>query len=71
MKKVYAMLHSLLRNNSAWQHVKKLQQAQDGRKTWRVIHAHFFCGNKVTALCQQTLNRKSTLKYDRKNNPKS
>ena len=30
MKKVYLILHSLLGNNTAWQHVKKYQQAQDG-----------------------------------------
>jgi len=71
MKKVYVVLHSLLRNNSAWQHVKKHQQAQDGRKTWQVIHAHIFGGNKATVLCQQTLNKMSTLKYDGQSNPKA
>jgi hypothetical protein len=71
MKKVYVVLHSLLGNNSAWQHVKKNQQAQDVRKTWRVIHAHFFGGHKATALCQQTLNKMSTLKYDGQSNPKA
>ena len=70
MKKVYVVLHSLLGNNSAWQHVKKHQQAQDGKKTWRVIHAHFFGGDKATALCQQTLHKLTTLKFDGMANPR-
>ena len=34
MKKVYGVLHSLFGHTTMWQHVKKYQQAQDGRKTW-------------------------------------
>jgi hypothetical protein len=70
MKKVYQVLHQLFGSTSAWQHVKKYQQAQAGRKTWRVLHAHFFGGDKATALYQQTLKRLSDLKYDGNSNPK-
>ena len=52
MRKVYVVLHSILGGNAAWQHVKKYQQAQNGRKAWRTIHSHFFGGDKATALCQ-------------------
>ena len=45
MKKVYLVLYSILGDTLAWQHVKKYQQAQAGRKTWRVIHANFFGGD--------------------------
>ena len=69
MKKVYVVLHSLLGNNLPWQLAKKYQKAQDGRKTWRVIHAHFFGGDKATALCQQTLHKLCHLKYDGQSNP--
>jgi hypothetical protein len=69
-KKVYLVLYSILGANLAWQHVKKYQQAQAGRKAWRIIHAHFFGGNKATALCQQTLKRLGDLKYDGLSNPK-
>ena len=71
MKKVYVVLHSLLGSNTAWQHVKKYQQGQNGRMVWRVIHGHFFGGYKATALCQQTLSRLSTLKYDGNSNPRN
>jgi hypothetical protein len=55
----------------AWQHVKKYQQAQAGQKTWRVLHAHFFGGEKATALYTQTLKRLSDLKYDGTSNPRN
>ena len=48
MKKVYQVLHQLFGPTSAWQHVKKYLQAQAGQKTWRVLHAHFFGGDKAT-----------------------
>jgi hypothetical protein len=70
-KKVYLVLCSILGANSAWQHVKKYQQAQAGRKVWRVIHAHFFGGDKATALSQQTLKRLGDLRYDGNSNPKN
>jgi hypothetical protein len=69
MKKVYLVLYSLFGATSAWQHVKKYQQAQAGRKTWQVLHAHFFGGDKATSLFQQTLKRLSDLKYDGNSNP--
>jgi hypothetical protein len=71
MKKVYQVLHQLFGSTSAWQHVKKYQQAQAGRKTWRVLHAHFFGGDKATALHTQTLKRLSDLRYDGNSNPKA
>jgi hypothetical protein len=71
MKKVYLVLYSILGANSAWQHVKKYQHAQAGRKAWRIIHAHFFGGDKATALCQQTLKRLGDLRYDGNSNPKN
>ena len=37
-KKVYLVLYSILGANLAWQHVKKYQQAQAGRKAWRIIN---------------------------------
>jgi hypothetical protein len=70
MKKVYQVLHQAFGSTSAWQHVKKYQQAQAGRKTWRVLHAHFFGGDKATALHAQTLKRLSDLKYDGLSNPR-
>jgi hypothetical protein len=71
MKNVYLVLYSLFGSTSAWQHVKKYQQAQAGHKTWRVLHAHFFGGDKATSLFQQTLKRLSDLKYDGNSNPKT
>ena len=52
MKKVYLVLHHLFGSTSVWQHVKKYQQAQAGRKTWRLLHSHFFGGDKATSLFQ-------------------
>ena len=70
--KVHCVLYStILGANLAWQHVKKYQQAQAGRKTWQVIHAHFFGRDKATALYQQTLKRLGDLKYDGNSNPKT
>jgi hypothetical protein len=71
MEKVYQVLHQLFGSTSAWQHVKKYQQAQAGQKTWHVLHAHFFGGDKATALYQQTLKRLSDLRYDGNSNPKT
>jgi hypothetical protein len=71
MKKVYLVLYSLFGATSAWQHVKKYQQAQAGRKAWRVLHAHFFGGDKATSLYQQTLKRLGDLKFDGTSNPKT
>jgi hypothetical protein len=36
-----------------------------------VLHAHFFVGDKATALYQQTLKRLGDLKYDGTSNPKT
>ncbi len=69
MKKVYQVLHQLFGSTSAWQHVN--QQAQAGRKTWRVLHSHLFGREKATALYTQTLKRLSDLKYDGLSNPKN
>ncbi len=41
MKKVYAVLHTLFGQNPVWQHVKKHQSLQNGRKTWLVLHAYY------------------------------
>jgi hypothetical protein len=71
MKKVYLVLYSLFGNTPAWQHVKKYQQAQAGRKVWRVLHAHFFGGDKATSLYQQTLKRLGDLRFDGSSNPKN
>ena len=71
MKKVYVVLHSILGDNTAWQHVKKYQQAQNGWKAWRTIHSHFFGSDKATSLCQQTLRKLSALKFDGHSNPKN
>ena len=71
MKKLYQVLHQAFGSTSAWQHVKKYQQAQAGRKTWRVLHAHFFGGDKATALHAQTLKKLSDLRYDGHSNPKA
>jgi hypothetical protein len=71
MKKVYVVLHSILGGNTAWQHVKKYQQAQNGCKAWRTLHSHFFGGDKATGLCQKTLSKLSALQYDGHSNPKN
>ena len=71
MKKVYQVLHQAFGSTSAWQHVKKYQQAQAGRKTWCVLHAHFFGGDKATALHAQTLKRLSDLRYNGNSNTKN
>jgi hypothetical protein len=71
MKKVYLVLYSLFGSTSAWQHVKKYQQAQAGRKAWRVLHAHFFGGDKATSLYQQTLRKLGDLKFDGTSNPRN
>jgi hypothetical protein len=71
MKKVYLVLYSLFGATSAWQHVKRYQQAQAGRKTWSVLHAHFFGGDKAISLFQSTIKRLGDLKYDGNSNPKT
>ena len=71
MKKLYTVLHSILGSNTAWKHVKKYQQAQNRRKAWHTIHSHFFGGDKATALCQQTLSKLNTLRFDGNSNPKN
>ena len=64
MKKVYAVLHAMFGHNPVWQHVKKHQASQNGRKTWLTLHAYYFGGDKATVLCQQHLSKLSTLKFD-------
>ncbi len=43
-KKVWAILLACFGLSSAWQHVKKFANQQNGCQAWRTLHNHFFGG---------------------------
>jgi hypothetical protein len=45
-KKVWAILLACFDLSSAWQHVKKFANQQNGRQAWHTLHDHFFGGTR-------------------------
>jgi hypothetical protein len=68
-KKVWAILLANFGSSSAWHHVKKYADQQNGRQAWRTLHDHFFGGNKVQTQVADVLSTLKSLHYngDRKN----
>jgi hypothetical protein len=62
-KKVRSILHAMLSNTGAWQHVKKFAAKQDGRQTWRTLHTHFFGGDKVNLMASEIMTTLKNLYY--------
>jgi hypothetical protein len=58
-KKVWVILLACFGLSSAWQHVKKFANQQNGRQAWHTHHDHFFGGDKVNTMVANFL---STLK---------
>ncbi len=68
-KKVWAILLACFGLLSAWQHVKKFANQQNGRQAWRTLHDHFFGGDKVNTMVADILLTLKVLHYggDRRN----
>ena len=68
-RKVWAILLACFGVSSAWQHVKKFADQQNGRQAWRTLHDHFFGGDKVNTMVADVLSTLKALHYsgDRKN----
>jgi hypothetical protein len=68
-RKVWTILVACFGTSSAWQHVKKYADAQNGRQAWRTLHDHFFGGDKVNTMIADVLATLKALHYsgDRKN----
>ena len=62
-KKVWATLHALFGTTSAWAHVKTLDKTQNGRQAFRILHKHFFGGNKVSMMATTVLSNLRNLTY--------
>ena len=62
-KKVWATLHALFGTTSAWAHVKTLGKSQNGRQAFRILHKHFFGGNKVSMMATTVLSNLRNLTY--------
>jgi hypothetical protein len=54
-RKVWAILLACFGVSSAWQHVKKFVDQQNGRQAWRTLHDHFFGGDKVNTMVANVL----------------
>jgi hypothetical protein len=68
-KKVWVILLECFGLSSAWQHVKKFANQQNGRQAWRTLHDHFFGGDKVNTMVADVLSTLKALHYscDHKN----
>ncbi len=62
-KKVWYILLACFGLSSAWQHVKKVAAQQNGRQTWRILHNHFFGGDKVITIVSEILSTLRSLHY--------
>jgi hypothetical protein len=62
-KKVWAILLACFGLSSAWQHVKKFANQQNGRQAWRTLHDHFFGGDKVITMVTDILSTLKSLHY--------
>ena len=62
-KKVWTILLACFGVSSAWQHVKKFADQQNGRQAWRTLHDHFFGGDKVNTMVADVLSTLKALHY--------
>jgi hypothetical protein len=62
-KKVWAILLACFGLSSAWQHVKKFVNQQNGHQAWRTLHGHFFGGDKVNTMVADILLTLKSLHY--------
>ncbi len=62
-KKVWAILLACVGLSSAWQHVKKFVNQQNGRQAWRTLYDHFFGGDKVNTMVADILLTLKALHY--------
>ncbi len=63
VKKVWAILLACFGLSSAWQHVKKFSSQQNGHQAWRILHDHFFGGDKVNTMVANILSTLKSLHY--------
>ncbi len=68
-RKVWTILVACFGASSAWQHVKKYADAQNGRQAWGTLHDYFFGGDKVNTMVADVLATLKASHYsgDRKN----
>jgi hypothetical protein len=62
-KKVWAILLACFGLSSAWQHVKKFTNQQNGCQAWHTLHNHFFGGDKVNTMVANILSTLKALHY--------
>ncbi len=62
-KKVWAILLACFGLSSAWQHVKKFANQQNGHQAWRTLQDHFFGGDKVNTMVADILSTLKALHY--------
>jgi hypothetical protein len=62
-KKVWAILLACFGLSSAWQHVKKFMNQQNGCQAWHTLHDHFFGGDKVNTMVANILSTLKALHY--------
>ncbi len=62
-KKVWAIFLACFGLSSAWQHVKKFANQQNGHQAWHTLHDHFFGGDKVNTMVANILLTLKALHY--------
>jgi hypothetical protein len=62
-KKVWVILLACFGLSSAWQHVKKFANQQNGCQAWRTLHDHFFGRDKVNTIVADVLLTLKALHY--------
>jgi hypothetical protein len=62
-KKVWVILLACFGLSSAWQYVKKFANQQNGRQAWRILHDHFFRGDKLNTMVADVLSTLKALHY--------
>jgi hypothetical protein len=60
---VWAILLASFGLSSAWQHVEKFANQQNGCQSWRTLHNHFFGGDKVNTMVADILSTLKALHY--------
>jgi hypothetical protein len=61
--KVWGILHAMLSNTGAWQHVKKFSAGQNGRQAWRTLQTHYFGSDKIDLMANAILTTLKNLHY--------
>jgi hypothetical protein len=61
--KVWGILHAMLSNTGAWQHVKKFSAGQNGRQAWRTLQTHYFGSDKVDLMASAIVTTLKNLHY--------